>query len=123
MRTLRAIAITVVSTLFVVGSAAAADLYTPPLAFSGTDRVSCDISNVSAQTRSLTLQLIDLSGTVRLTGESILSPGESFGAGTTGLANDLFRCHFAVDGTKGQFRAAIKRRDLNGGDIVVVPAD
>jgi hypothetical protein len=56
------------SILFIGGLAVAGDLYTPPLAFGSNDIVSCDITNVSAQTRSFTLELIDTSGTVRASG-------------------------------------------------------
>ncbi len=96
--------------------------------FGSTDEVSCEITNVSAQTRSFTFQLIDTSGAVRVSGQNTLAPGASGGEGTFGptIANELFHCHFDVAGTKAPFRAAIKRRDFStgsGGDIVVVPAD
>jgi hypothetical protein len=122
---LRAIVIATAHTLLLTGIVSAADLYTPPLAYGTSDTATCDITNVSAQTRSFTFQLIDTSGTVRVSGANTLPPGASGGGGTFGptLANELFHCHFDVGGTKAQFRAAIKRRDASGGDIVVVPAE
>ena len=109
----------------VTGAASAVDLYTPPLSYGSNDFATCDITNVSAQTRSFTFELIDTAGTVRVSGGNTLTPGASGGGGTFGptLANQLFHCHFNVAGIKAQFRAAIKRRDASGGDIVVVPAD
>src|SRR5215467_1284945 len=124
MRTLGALVMGLASILFIDGFAIAGDLYTPPLAFGSSDSVSCDITNVSAQTRSFTLELIDTSGTVRASGGNTLAPGASGGGGIGGsvLVGELFYCHFAVTGTPTQFRAAIKRRDSTGGDIVVAPA-
>ena len=125
MNRFRAIVLTVAVMLLMVGAAEAADLYTPPLAYGSNDIATCDITNVSAQTRSFTFQLIDTSGTVRVSGANTLPPGASGGGGTGGptLVGELFYCHFDVGGTKAQFRAAIKRRDSSGGDIVAVPAE
>jgi hypothetical protein len=88
MGTFKVIVLAVASTLPVTAAASAADLFTPPLLFSVTandDSASCEIVNVSAQSRTVSIELSNESGLVVLQGgQAIVAPEHVVAAGAGG---------------------------------------
>jgi hypothetical protein len=132
MNTLRTVVITVVCVLFVGVAVEAADLYTPPLFVDNGQLVACEIVNVSGTIRTVQWEIINSSGDDIGGGGPIdIGPGQISGGGGGGTSiYGLYYCHFIVQGNKGQFRAAIKLRNLDpapaigtSGDLVALTAD
>lgn len=126
MRTFKVIVLVVAFTLLMTAAASAADLFTPPVLIGATESASCDLVNVSAQSRTVNVELINESGVAVLQGgPAVLAPGQvrSTGAGGLAVSDRFIYCHWAVEGEKINYRAAIKRHsDLNG-DILALPAE
>ena len=132
MKTLRTVVITVACVLLVSVAAEAAELFSPPVFVDHGQLVACEIVNVSGTIRTVQYEVIDPTGAVIGGGGPIdIGPGQISGGGGGGTSiYGLYYCHFIVQGNKGQFRAAIKLRNLDpapaigtSGDLVALTAD
>ena len=92
--------------LALTGAAEAAVLLTPPLVQDGTSQLMCGITNVSAQDRTVRIEVFDSFATeVGDSGELDLPPlNTRFVLVGIGVAPRL--CRFTVEGAKTNFRAS-----------------
>lgn len=128
METFKAIVLTVAFTLLITSVASAAELFTPAILISAIseDSVQCQLVNVSAQSRTISIELINESGLVIHSGSpSELAPGHVTVAGGGGqqVAGRFIYCHFTVEGVKGNYRGAITRNNNVSGHVLSLPAE
>jgi|MudIll2142460700_1097286.scaffolds.fasta_scaffold145089_1 hypothetical protein len=131
MKTLRTVVIAVACVLLVGVAVEAAELFSPPVFVGHEQLVACELVNTGGQTRTVQWEIIDAAGNVSANGGPLdIGPGQIAGGGAGGTQiYGSYYCHFIVQGIKGQYRAAIKLRDLDpngfvtGGDLVVQIAD
>jgi hypothetical protein len=124
MRTLGIVVIAAVCLLLAAAITEAADMYTPPV-FVDNEFVNCQVTNISAQTRTFQFEIINSSGIIVAQGGNTLGPGQSgFGGAASASIHGLLYCHFIVSGQKTNFRAAITiRPEAFGRDVLALPAD
>jgi len=120
MKTLKTIVIALALMLFVTGAAEAVELFTAPLIVAGTDRLSCQIVNVTGFDRRVyEIQVIDLSGIViQETAFQIILPA---GEAASISANVSGYCRFNVQ-SKTYFRAGAGIVGATGSNVVFAPA-
>jgi len=128
MRTFKAIVLAVASTLLVTAVASAAEFFTPAILISAIseDSVQCQLVNVSAQSRTVSIELINESGVVILSGSPIVvAPGHVVVASGGGqqVAGRFVYCHSTVEGVKGNYRGAITRNNNVTGHVLSLPAE
>ncbi len=82
---------------------------------------------MSAQTRFVEFEIIDSTGTVRVSGANTIAPGGIGGAGGGGSSMvGQFYCRFIAPGQKVNYRASIAVRSndgLSSPDLLSLPAD
>lgn len=120
MKTLKTIVIALALMLFVTGAAEAVELFTAPLIVAGTDRLSCQIVNVTGFDRRVyEIQVIDLFGIViQETAFQIILPA---GEAASISANVSGYCRFNVQ-SKTHFRAGAGIVGATGSNVVFAPA-
>ena len=109
----------------VTSTAPGSVLVTPAGVVIAGDGFRCSVTNVSADSHSVTVQLIN-----GLTGETIIEhtpnvgPGHAQSLGSLVEANTLAFCKFTVtDGTKNELRAALTLISPNEGDRALIAAE
>jgi hypothetical protein len=133
MKIFETILMTVACTLFLVASASAGEIFSPPVFVDHNQVVECDIAYIGNQaSRDVHWDIVDPSGDAGGgTGNNTIGPGQIAGGGSGGSQiYGLYYCHFTFDGKIEHYRAAIKLRNITGtspntqvsGDIVALPA-
>jgi len=98
-------------------------LVTPTLWVQLPDGLACNLSNVSDRTKSARVFIVSEGQVVMDSGLVVVEPTHTADIFTTGLEDGLpMYCDFRVEGSKSDWRGAVKNFPLpNGSDFAVLP--